>query len=343
MSRSRSQRLGLTSLLPLVAATTQGAPEDGTMASSGWWDSMADLTLCGKKVTNDQVKQIFGVLVALIVALVVVVIYIAGGDDGSAGGDGASNGLGLPGGSGSRNPSYNAGGASPGGRTSPVGVSESGIIRLTGGNSQCTASGCTGRLEVFTGEVLPDGTRSDTPSWGTVCGHWLWNNDEAANIACRDLGYVSGALFTYGASFNLRELPAHLGFQTCDGTEASLLDCELHMGGPDADHLSYPAASCYSDPDSRDGCNSGCSNHIDQGVVCYGDGAEITPLQAWATNADGSSACSGCGANGAGGCDMHGGLSSRTDETHGEDRQTLFFGCIEFCELHLYPSAVPRS
>lgn len=320
------------------------------MASSSWWDSMADLTLCGKKVTNDQVKQIFGVMIALIIALVVVVIYITNNSPSDS--DSDSNGVGLPSGPGSRNPSYNpaattpvGGGSSqlPAGRTSPVGVSESGIIRLSGGNSQCTASGCTGRLEVYTGEILPDGSRSDTPSWGTVCGHWLWDNDEAANIACHDLGYISGSLFTYGASFNLRELPAHLGFQTCDGTEPSLLDCDLHMGGPDPDHLSYPAASCYSDPDSRDGCNSGCSNHIDQGVVCYGDSVEITPLQAWATNADGSSACSGCGANGAGGCDMHGSLSSRTDETHGEDRQTLFFGCIEFCEDPLSQSAHPRS
>ena len=24
--------------------------------------------------------------------------------------------------------------------------------------------------------------------WGTVCGHWFWDNDEPANIVCRQLG-----------------------------------------------------------------------------------------------------------------------------------------------------------
>ena len=133
-----------------------------------------------------------------------------------------------------------------------------------------------GRLEVKAGAVLADGTRDPNPTWGTVCGHWLWNNDEPANIACRDLGYESGSLFTYGASFTLSEMPAHLGFQTCTGLEASLTDCELHAG----DDGNFPSAECYSDPDARTGCNSGCSNHIDQGVVCYAAGTVTTQMQA---------------------------------------------------------------
>ena len=296
------------------------APDEGTMASGGWWDSMADLRLCGKKVTNEEAKQIFGLMLALIVVLVVVVVSMAGGDSGDSGGA-------IPNGA---SPSYaGSGGAGrPTGRTAAIGTSESGMIRLTGANSRCTATGCTGRLEVYTGEILPDGTRSETPSWGTVCGHWLWNDDQPANIACRDLGYASGTLFTYGASFTLAEYPAHLGFQTCTGHEASLLDCDLHPG----DDGNLPSAECYSDPDARNGCNSGCSNHIDQGVVCYGAGVEATPLQAWALNADGTSKCRGCG----GGCAMVG-------EARADDSQTVFFGCIEFYSANCEYDATTNS
>ena len=44
------------------------------MAASSWWESMADLRLCGKKVTNEQAKTIFTLMGALIVALVVVAV-----------------------------------------------------------------------------------------------------------------------------------------------------------------------------------------------------------------------------------------------------------------------------
>ena len=57
------------------------------MAASSWWESMADLRLCGKKVTNEQAKAIFTLMGALIVALVVVVIVSA---TGGGGGDGGS-------------------------------------------------------------------------------------------------------------------------------------------------------------------------------------------------------------------------------------------------------------
>ena len=48
---------------------------------------MADLRLCGKKVTNEQAKTIFTLMGALIVALDVVVIVSATGGGGGDGGD----------------------------------------------------------------------------------------------------------------------------------------------------------------------------------------------------------------------------------------------------------------
>ena len=60
------------------------------MAASSWWESMADLRLCGKKVTNEQAKTIFTLMGALIVALVVVVIVSAAGGGGGGGDDSAA-------------------------------------------------------------------------------------------------------------------------------------------------------------------------------------------------------------------------------------------------------------
>ena len=54
----------------------------------------------------------------------------------------------------------------------------------------------------------PDPNGADaTPTWGTVCGHWFWDNAEPANIVCRALGYESGDIYTYGTSMNARDLP----------------------------------------------------------------------------------------------------------------------------------------
>ena len=56
--------------------------------------------------------------------------------------------------------------------------------------------------------MAPDPNGADaTPTWGTVCGHWFWDNDEPANIVCRALGYESGDIYTYGTSMNARDLP----------------------------------------------------------------------------------------------------------------------------------------
>jgi hypothetical protein len=50
------------------------------------------------------------------------------------------------------------------------------------GSSRCHQ----GRIEV----------NSPSSGWGTVCGHWTWNTDGAANVACRELGYEGGSLYT---------------------------------------------------------------------------------------------------------------------------------------------------
>ena len=53
-----------------------------------------------------------------------------------------------------------------------------------------------GRIEVWQPNALHvnSGQRG---TWGTVCGHWLWENDHLADITCRALGFSSGTLYTF--------------------------------------------------------------------------------------------------------------------------------------------------
>ena len=52
----------------------------------------------------------------------------------------------------------------------------------TAGSSNCHQ----GRIEVLNPALQ---------QWGTVCGHWYWDNDHAADIVCRQLGYQGGTLY----------------------------------------------------------------------------------------------------------------------------------------------------
>ena len=121
-----------------VEVPDYGAPAEG-MTSGSWWDSMASLTLCGKKVTNEQAKAIFTGMMAFIVLLVVVVIVMASGDASAPADDGADLVTGGPGVS----QNYNGGGA---GVQNTVRTSD--WVRLSGENAVCSPGGCTGRIEV---------------------------------------------------------------------------------------------------------------------------------------------------------------------------------------------------
>ena len=34
-------------------------------------------------------------------------------------------------------------------------------------------------------------------AWGSVCGQWVWNNDNAARLVCQQLGFESGEIYTF--------------------------------------------------------------------------------------------------------------------------------------------------
>ena len=191
-------------------------------------------------------------------------------------------------------------------------VGQSDWVRLSGKNAVCSAGGCTGRIEVLAPDPNGDPT---TPVWGTVCGHWFWDNDEPANIVCRALGYASGQIYTFGTSRDARDLPTVLGFRECSGTETNLADCTLQTPKSDANgNPVRPVPSCYSDPTETIGCNSGCSHHLDQGAICYAAG-QASNLQPYLQR------CQGCG----NGCGIVGEEGTRVD-----DSQTIFFNCIDY-------------
>ena len=96
-----------------------------------------------------------------------------------------------------------------------------------------------GRIEVFNQNTLHLTSR-ERGSWGTVCGHWYWDNNNMADVVCRQLGFATGEIYTFGHSSQLPTLPIVTGFRLCDGSESNVFACEPH-----------------GNPDDRD-CEAGC-------------------------------------------------------------------------------------
>jgi hypothetical protein len=91
-------------------------------------------------------------------------------------------------------------------------------VRISCAHQPTSGTGCKhGRLEV----------KNIEGTWGTVCGHWTWDNDNAADIVCRQLGYASGEVYTFGHSTQLPSLPVVTGGRVCTGTEANIFGCPL--------------------------------------------------------------------------------------------------------------------
>jgi hypothetical protein len=133
--------------------------------------------------------------------------------------------------------------------------------------------------------------------WGTVCGHHVWNNDEAANIVCQQLGFQSGTVYTYGATQSLPTLPIVAGYRECAGGEQSFFDC--------------PAAGNPQDPTGVAGVDPSCTHSIDQGAICEDD--RVT-----GNVKSGVTTCSGAK------------LGMATSGQNGQTHQPVVFGCIDY-------------
>ena len=171
-----------------------------------------------------------------------------------------------------------------------------------------------GRIEVFNNHITRPGAPS-AGAWGTVCGHYFWDNDELANIVCRQQGYTSGQLYTFGATNFLPTLPIVAGWRLCHGGERDIFACEAK------DVTTAGARTQVQDPICANGCkgpdglqgtaddtiDETCTHAIDQGAICY---ADSSPSQLAVP------VCRGCGS---GGC----ALAGNTD-------QDVIFSCIDY-------------
>merc|ERR1719250_54490 len=88
-------------------------------------------------------------------------------------------------------------------------------------------------------EIWKDG------KWGTLCGHYWWDNQKGAENICKQLGYTGGTKYTDGGGTG----PIHAGNRLCSGGEETIFDCPLQAGRSDT---------------------TGCSHSLDQGVQCTG-------------------------------------------------------------------------
>ena len=161
--------------------------------------------------------------------------------------------------------------------------------RITCSHASATGSSCRhGRLEVM----------NSANQWGTVCGHWLWDNDEAVNMVCRANGWADGTVYTFGATSRpmywngqtgrgaqvAAEMPIVTGMRSCVGTEANLFQCPWcgnrlaqQCGAGASPFACYTAAGVPACTDAHHCCEDqavaetfgDCSHSVDQGAICF--------------------------------------------------------------------------
>jgi hypothetical protein len=192
-----------------------------------------------------------------------------------------------------------------------VGTAATHQARLSCVHSAGSDSCKMGRIEVFNNRITRPGAPA-AGAWGTVCGHYFWDNDELANIVCRQQGYASGQTYTFGHTHFLPTLPVVTGWRTCHGGEGDIFACQ---------DMTDEQGITLDDPLCENGCvgldglqgtaddtiDSTCPHAIDQGAICYDDSS---PSQLALP------VCRGCGG---GGCALQENVE-----------QEVVFNCIEF-------------
>ena len=97
---------------------------------------------------------------------------------------------------------------------------------------------------------------------------YYWDNDEAANVVCRNLGFASGVMYTFGATRLLPTLPIVAGFQTCQGGETNILQCTPGGAPQDPDCWIGCRGADGQSGTADDTLDPTCTHAIDQGVIC---------------------------------------------------------------------------
>ena len=124
---------------------------------------------------------------------------------------------------------------------------DNGLARLVGGSADAGGAWEYGRLEVLINSVYAIvGERS----FGVVIGR------RGAQVACRSLGYAAGAQLLVGRSSPFPGSPGSFrlaGSIVCDGSEASLSDCDIRIVDfrSDDDVMPFATAVICTNPSGK--------------------------------------------------------------------------------------------
>eukprot|EP01043_Picozoa_sp_COSAG02_P013563 COSAG02_NODE_545_length_20533_cov_5.447663_4_plen_654_part_00 len=217
-----------------------------------------------------------------------------------------------------------------------------------------------GRIEVYS-PVLE--------TWGTVCGHWFWDNHNVAKAVCQKLGYQDGSLYTFGNSRSetVLDLPIVTGYRRCelpnpDQPESetnqappNIFDCPQHGNpgycttpdgaavGLGSDHSSGQEGAINDQGSCESAGNvwtvdydfvhpdGRCNHAIDQGAICLN--GDSRPLNCHTHN--GADSCDDwhhCDTNGCQNCG--GNAYARAMDGRQDSSQDLVFGCVEFASVY---------
>ena len=113
----------------------------------------------------------------------------------------------------------------------------------------CTAAPCSGEGEVrLVGGSGPHAGRVEVlhnGAWGTVCGYYWWDLQDAT-VICRQLGY--GRAVAALAAYKGASGPIWYDAVNCSGSEASLTQCgHLGLGVHSCDHSGDAGVICASE------------------------------------------------------------------------------------------------
>lgn len=142
-------------------------------------------------------------------------------------------------------------------------------VRLSCTHNHGTDSCHMGRIEVFNPQAMHENS-PQRGAWGSVCGHFFWDNNNVGDIVCRQLGYASGDTYTFGHTNQLPSVPVVIAGGLCDGSEASLFGCPV-------------AWTSQEDPRCINGClgadglqgtsddtvDPQCVHTVDLGAICH--------------------------------------------------------------------------
>ncbi len=142
-------------------------------------------------------------------------------------------------------------------------------VRLSCTHNHGTDSCHMGRIEVFNPQAMHENT-AQRGTWGTVCGHYFWDNNNVGDIVCRQLGYESGDTYTFGHSNQLPTLPVVIAGGVCDGSEANLFGCPVAWTGQEDPRCLNGCLGADGLQGTRDDTvDPLCVHTVDLGAICH--------------------------------------------------------------------------